>query len=350
MTFCPKCIATGIGSFPHNDAIAACDIILATMPEVPVWPQLIKADFREQMEIQYSEGLPCVVINEAKNRIFIDKNADVPGELERFYENYLAENLDYFKISPEYARGLYEMEKRLLNTKHTSVQYFKTQIIGPITLGLSVFDEKKRAIYYDEMLRDAVVKGIAMKTRWLLRKFNSMGYRQICFIDEPILSAFGSSTYVSVQRTDIVHYLQEVIEAIHDEGALVGIHCCGNTEWPILIDAGVDIISLDAYGFGETIGYYPKRIKQFLEAGGAIAWGIVPTSSKINEETTESLITLLEERIDSLVKKGIDKLLLWEQCIITPSCGTGTLSVELSDKVFTQLANVKATLREKYFS
>lgn len=350
MSFNPKCIATGIGSFPHTDARAACDVILSTIPEVPVWPQLSKIDFREQMEIQYSEGLPCVVFDETKHRIYFNTSGDYTCDLERFYENYIEKNLDYFKISPEFARGLYEMEKRLSKKKLSSIKYFKTHVTGPITFGLSVVDEKKRAIYYDEIFRDAVVKGITMKSRWLLKKFKSLGYSQICFIDEPILSAFGSSTYVSVQRSDVVDYLREVIEAIHEEGALAGIHCCGNTEWTILIDAGVDIISFDAYEFGETIGYYPEQTKEFLEKEGAIAWGIVPTSDKINQETSESLVMQLENKIDSLANKGIDKTLIWERCLITPSCGTGSLSVELSEKVFKQLSKVSSALREKFHS
>lgn len=350
MSFNPQCIATGIGSFPHTDARAACDVILSTIPEVPVWPQLSKIDFREQMEIQYSEGLPCVVFDETKHRIYFNTSGDYTCDLERFYENYIEENLNYFKISPEFARGLYEMEKRLSKTKLSSIQYIKTHVTGPVTFGLSIVDENKRAIYYDEIFRDAVVKGITMKTRWLLRKFKSLGYSQICFIDEPILSAFGSSTYVSVQRSDVVDYLGEVIEAIHDESALAGIHCCGNTEWTILIDAGVDIISFDAYEFGETIGYYPGQTKEFLEKGGAIAWGIVPTSENVIKETTESLVMKLEKNINILANKGIDKTLIWEQCLITPSCGTGTLSVELSEKVFKQLSKVSSALREKFHS
>ena len=345
MSFSPQCIATGIGSFPHTDAGAACDIILSTIPEAPVWPQLSKIDFREQMEIQFSEGLPCVVFDEVKKRIYFDKGGDYTHALERFYQNYLEENLDYFKISPEYAHGLYEMVKRLSGMHLSSIKYLKTQITGPITIGLSVVDENKRAIYYDEIFRDVVVKGIAMKSRWLLDKFKSLGYRQICFIDEPILSAFGSSTYVSVQRSDVVKYMSEVIEAIQKEGALAGIHCCGNTEWTILMDAGADIISLDAYDFGETIGYYPKQTKEFLEKGGAIAWGIVPTSEKVLHETTESIIRLLEQRIENLASKGIERSLLWERCLITPACGTGTRSVELAEKVFTRLSEVRTALR-----
>ena len=116
-----------------------------------------------------------------------------------------------------------------------------------------------------------------------------MREKVICFIDEPILSAFGSSTYVSVKREDVVALISEVIDAVHAEGAIAGIHCCGNTEWSILIDAGVDIVNFDAFGYGETIALYPDAVSRFITGGGLIAWGVVPTSPAIREQTVETL-------------------------------------------------------------
>jgi hypothetical protein len=257
----------------------------------------------------------------------------------------MEENLDHFKISSEYSRGIYAMEKRLSADKSAPIQFFKSQVTGPVTFGLATVDENKRALYYNEVYRDVVIKGVTMKAKWLLDKFKILGRTQLCFVDEPILTGFGSSTYVSVQREDVVRDLNEVVEAVHADGALVGTHCCGNTEWPILIDAGVDIISFDAFEFGDTIAYYPDRTHEFLKNGGVLAWGIVPTSEKISEETADSLIARLKERIAHLASKGIDEDLIWEQCLLTPSCGTGSLPVELSEIVFYTLAEVSRILR-----
>lgn len=345
MAFNPECLATGIGSFPHQDASAACEVILNAVPEIPLWPQLSNIDFREQMEIQFSEGLPCIVLDKARGRMYFDTSGDPSSELEKFYENYMSENLEHFKISADYSRGIYEIEKKLSEKNRSSVKYFKSQITGPFTFGLAVVDENKRAIYYNDVFRDVIVKGTAMKARWLLNKFKALGFDQLCFIDEPILSAFGSSTYISVQRADVVRFLNEVIEAIHKEGALAGAHCCGNTEWPILIEAGVDILSFDAFEFGETIGYYPGQINKFLNQGGVLAWGIVPTSEKINQETADSLLKKLKERVKNLAVKGIDENLIWEKCLLTPSCGTGTLAVNASEKVFHLLSKTSKMLR-----
>ena len=346
MLFEPKCKATGIGSFPHTEAAVVCDLILKYLPEIVLWPQLSNADFREQMEIQFSEGFPCVKLDKDKNRMYFDTNGDPSAALEKFYENVALENLDYFKISPDFSRGIYAMEEKLSAQPVSSIEYFKHQVTGPLTFGLATVDQDKRAIYYNELFRDVIIKGITMKALWLLKRFERPQYKQICFVDEPILSAFGSSTYVSVQRSDVVNCLGEVVEAIHQKGVPVGTHCCGNTEWPLLIDAGVDIISFDAYSFGDTISYYPEQIGSFLEKNGILAWGIVPTSEKIEEETPESLVKRLEEAVANLAGKGIDKDLIWKNCLITPSCGTGSLPPAISEKIFSQLAKVSQLLRD----
>ena len=345
MSFNPQGLATAIGSLPHQSPEAACRVILNSIPEIPIWPQLPATDFRESMEIQYSECLPGVVLDPGGRRMHFDTSGDITSGLEKFYENYMAENLDYFKISPGFSRGIYEMERMLTAQKPAGLRYFKNHVTGPITVGLGRTDENKRSIYYNEMMRDVVVKGTEMKARWMLSRFRELGVPQLCFIDEPILSAFGSSTYVSVQRSDVVQYLRDVIAAVHKEGALAGIHCCGNTEWTILVDAGTDVISFDAFDYGETIAYYSGPIKDYLERGGVLAWGIVPTSAKIAAETPDTLLGRLRSAVDNLAGKGIPKSLIWEKCLVTPSCGTGSLPVDLSEKIFAHLSEVSRRLR-----
>ena len=77
-------------------------------------------------------------------------------------------------------------------------------------------------------------------------------------------------------RDDTVAKLGEVIEAVHAEGALAGVHCCGNTEWPILIDAGVDILNFDAFDYGDTILLYPDNFQGLPESRQAIGFRNCP--------------------------------------------------------------------------
>jgi hypothetical protein len=300
------------------------------------------------MEVQYSEGLPDVVIDREKGRMYIDTTDESYAGISAFMEKIAMDDVDAFAISPEFSKGIYAMETAL-RASGVKRPFVKVQTTGPISFGLTIVDENKRAIYYNDLYKDAVVKGLAMKCRWQIRKFQPFAERVICFIDEPILSAFGSSTYVSVQRDDVVAVLGEVVEAVHGEGAIAGVHCCGNTEWSILMDAGVDIVNFDAFDFGDTIALYPKETKAHLEAGKALAWGIVPTNSeKIRAQSVESLVARFDAAVDNLAQAaGISRDLILRQAFITPSCGTGSLPVADAELVFKLLGETSQALRAR---
>ncbi|MCP4402710.1 MAG: hypothetical protein GY801_36090 [bacterium] len=355
MSLQPKFLATGIGSMPFTDVEHALDVSLSRLPEAPIWPQLPRLGLNEQMEIQYSEGLPSIVIDREKNRMYFDTSVDYSEAFAEFYEAYMLAmdpddgtgDCSALEIGPEFTKGLYAMERRL-QAKEGKLPFVKVQTTGPCSFALTIVDENKRAIYYNEEFRDVVIKALAMKCRWQIQKFQSFADNIICFIDEPILSAFGSSTYVSVKRDDVVEHLSEVIDAVHTDNGLAGIHCCGNTEWSILIDAGVDMVNFDAFEYGETIAMYADSVKTHLERGGMLAWGVVPTSTAIRKQTVDSMMTHLEKMIDNLASKGIDKQLIVEQALITPSCGTGSMEPDDAEKVFEMTDLLSNAMKEKY--
>lgn len=355
MIYKPKFLVTGVGSMPFDDPAYAVDVALANMPEAPFWPQLPKLGMNEQMEVQFTEGMPRAVIDREKSRLYFDTTGDYSDELAEFYENYAAAmdpdegtgDCSALAISRDFAAGIYMLESKLAESGKR-LPVVKVQTTGPCTFSLACVDENKRSLYYNEEFRDMIVKALAMKCRWQIQKFRPYADEIICFIDEPILSAFGSSTYVSVKREDVVSLLSEMVDAVHSDGGVAGIHCCGNTEWSIPIDAGLDMINFDAFQYGETIAMYPEAVKSHLERGGTLAWGIVPTSKAIREQTAQSLSELLEKRIDHLESKGISRQMIVEQSLITPSCGTGSLEPEDAERVFTTAAAVSVMMKSRY--
>ena len=352
MSFEPKFMATAIGSMPFDNADFAVDVSLRTIGEAPIWPQLPKFGMNEQMEIQYSEGMPGAVIDREKQRMYFDTAADTSEAFANFYEKYMAvaeggNDLDFMAISPDFSRGLHAMEKRL-KAEGKKRPVIKVQTTGPCSFALTIVDENKRAIYYNDDFLDMIVKALALKCRWQIRKFKPYAERIICFIDEPILSAFGSSTYVSVKRTDVVARINEVVEAVHADGGLAGVHCCGNTEWSILIDAGVDIVNFDAFEFAPTMVMYADAVKAHLARGGMLAWGVVPTSKAIREQTVESLALKLNEGMKALAAKGIDLQQIARQALITPSCGTGSLDPADAMRVFETLCALSKKMKQQF--
>ena len=351
----PKFLATAIGSAPFDSPGYAVDLILSELPEAPHWPQLPRLGLNEQMEIQFSEHMPCAVIDRGKNRLYFDTSGDYSETFAQFYENYILAmdpeegngDCSAVAVSPAFSRGIQALEEKLLKLG-LKLPFVKCQVIGPCSFALTVVDENKRAIYYNEEFRDVITKTLAMISRWQVQTFKPYAEQVICFIDEPILSAFGSSTYIAVRRDDVISLLKDMIDAVHADGGVAGMHCCGNTEWSIPIEAGVDIVNFDAFQYGETIAIYAEAVKSYLVRGGVLAWGIVPTSTAIREQTVEGLADRLEGMMDHLASKGIEKRLIAEQAMLTPACGTGSLTPEDAELVYSKLAKLSARMKEKY--
>lgn len=339
----PECKATAIGSFPHEEAGAALDDVLKYLTDIPVWPQLPARGFVEGMCPQYSQGLPAVHIEPEEKKIWVDTGADLPAHVEKFYEIYLAEELEPLAVSADYAPGLHEFVDRLQN-RDGEYAAVKGHITGPITWGLTVCDQDQKASFYDDMYKDAMVKALARKAQWQVRFLQKVNPRVIIFIDEPYLQSIGSAA-MALNEDDVAQRLNEVIEDIHKAGALAGIHCCGNTDWSLLARTDTDIVNFDAFQYAEALSLYPRQIGEFLDKDGILAWGIVPSTGDIDDQDADKLINALRRAMSLLEKRGIKQSLLLERALITPSCGGGSLTVPQSRKMLRLTAEVSGILR-----
>jgi hypothetical protein len=155
---------------------------------------------------------------------------------------------------------------------------------------------------------------------------------------------------ISVSRDEVATCFEEVVGAVHDEGGLAGIHVCANADWSLILESDADIISFDAYSFFDKLMLYPDHVKHFIESGGILAWGIVPTlnSDDIEKETVESLVTRWEAQAEVIEALGFDKTAILAQTFITPACGTGSLPLDLANKVLALTRRVSDTLRKKF--
>lgn len=338
--FKPGLRATAVGSMPQADPQAAWEMVNNALPAIPVWPQLPNRSFRENMYVQYSEGFPGVVV-QGEDRIYVDRGRSLDEGLERLYLAYLQNDLDSYAITPQCAAGLHQM----LSADLREAVAVKGQVTGPISWGLSVTDQSRRPILYDEVLADALAKHLRLKAAWEERSLSALNPQTIIFVDEPYLSALGSA-FVSVSRGQVIGLLEEVLAGIQ---GLKGVHCCGNTDWSVLLDTSIDILNFDAYNYAESLSLYPDQVRAFLDRGGIIAWGIVPNEEKgIEAETAESLASRLEEAMGLLVRKGISRDLLSKRCLITPSCGLGGLSPALAGRALQLAASLSSTLRARF--
>ncbi|MDE3089452.1 MAG: methionine synthase [Chloroflexota bacterium] len=352
ISFTPRALATGIGSLPHPDPQDALDLILSSFPAIPFWPQLPHRDFRENMYAQFSEDLVGLKMDLPRESLSAVIDDDTMAGVEVFYARYLENDPALFAVSRDYAAGLYALRERYSMLR--DAKWIKGQVTGPISFGLKVVDQNLRPMLYDDALRDVLVKHLARKAQWQERflsqpceaesKEPSQGLPTIIFVDEPSLALIGASM-VALNRDEVVRDLEEVFSAL---SGLKATHCCGNTDWSLLLETSVNVISFDAYIYAENLALFADHVKRFLDRGGALAWGIVPTvEEQIAAETEDSLVARLDAAIGLLVKKGIDRDLLYERALITPACGLGTLSISAAERAFALTRAVSERVRER---
>jgi len=337
--FKPKCSSTGIGSIPHRNYKRVIDDILNDF-DIPYWPQIFNRGFVENMYVQFAKNMPCLNLDFENEKIFFDTTCNT--NFHNFYERIVNEDFDYFKIPKKYASGFYGFLDRA-----KELEYVKGQTTGPISFGLSVLDQDRKPILYNSAFFEAVVYNLTMKARWQAKNLKEISKNVIMFFDEPYMSSYGSA-YISLEKETALWALNEVLDGVKKEGAITGIHCCGNTDWNLVMSSNADIVSFDAYNFSDRFSLYASDINEFLKKG-CIAWGIVPTSNDIINEDCESLVNKLEHKIEELVDKGINKKLILRKSLITPSCGAGSLYYKAADKVLRLTSEVSGKMKEKYF-
>jgi methionine synthase II (cobalamin-independent) len=308
------------------------------------------------MMIQFTEGMPGLA--EVEDRVYFDTSApDFTEQLTGFYARYLAvaeeddpAALDSFGLSPQYAAGFHEFVARLPEQRTASVA-IKGQVTGPFTLGTNLLDQEGRCAYYDHQLRDVIVKTVALKAAWQIIRLREFGEPVMIFLDEPALLGFGSQTFLTISREDVLGDLNEVAATIHALDGLAGVHCEANTDWSLLMEAELDILDFDAYDHMQVITLYPAELRAFLERGGSLGWGIVPTLDReaAATETLPSLLARFDEGLGRLVSKGFEREVLVRQALITPSCGAGGVLTEpLAERVLGLLHELSASLRGRY--
>lgn len=340
-TFTAGLSTSGIGSLPYTDPVQAVAFVNECGLDIPFWPQLPKRTFLEQMVPQYAEGMPGVIVDSDSQSIRFDEGAKY-DELAGFYSRYLEGGSEGFVMSRDHAAGFHAFLDAARGRSWAAV---KGQVVGPITFANGILNNRKDALYADPDLRDAAVKLLARKAQWQVGLLKSVAGQVIMFVDEPVLAALGSSAYLGISDEDVITQEKEIFDAIRESGGLSGLHVCGNSDWGVLIRTTVDVLNFDAYQYGPRLALYARDVREFLEGGGTIAWGMVPTTAEdLRRETCASLVTRFRAGVDALTAKGIPESLILEHSLLTPCCGCGSLNGDDCRDVFVLLSELRDSL------
>jgi methionine synthase II (cobalamin-independent) len=180
---------------------------------------------------------------------------------------------------------------------------------------------------------------------WQERALSAVSKNTIIFVDEPYLTSLGTA-FVAIPNQQVTTLLEEVFSGIQ---GLKGVHCCGSTDWSLLLKTSTDILHFDAYNYADSLSCYPAEVKAFLDRGSGIAWGIVPNDEDaLAKESLSSLHDRLGEAMAPFTHEGIPFKQLVSQGLLTTSCGLASVSSEAAVRALELLAELSVKLRSKY--
>lgn len=312
--------ATAIGSMPHTDPQVAARVVLQALPDLPAWPQLYQRSPLEHMAPQFAEGITGSRIEE--DRVILE---GMPGE----HDSPL--------LTVERAAGFHA----LLEADLSGVKGLKGQVTGPLTFAhLVAMDDGGRA---EEDLRVArrLAHLLGRLAEWQEIQLRRRTRNTLIMLDEPLLDRALEN-----RRIGPAAVLDLLASTFIWVKGMRGLHSCAPPDWAFLLNLPMQVISFDAYRYGDTTEMAASGIRSFLARGGAIAWGVVPADQpSLDAEHVDSLVDLMARTWGRLVDLGVPRELLERQSMFTPSCGLANLTPQGAEKALTLTSQVAAHFR-----
>lgn len=337
-TFLPGCAPIALGSLGLTDPQKAVDLVLRHFHEFPFWPQLPKRCRSELLIHQVASRAPFLSQSGDPEYLYIGEEAAA------FDFDYRNQSIEKASLDPGHAIGWYAMMDQMNRLSHC-YSYFKSQFPGPFTLASIVRDEERNLIGYQPEVLQSICRFLELHAKWQIESIKEKNLTPILFIDEIVVSKDYFDT-IPLHPAMIEELFSGLVHAIKAEGALVGVHCCADANWSLLIDTDIDIISFDALKYLDGFLKYSDSIKDFIKDGGCISWGVVPSTPPfpIEKEITNHLIHAAEQLEDD----DLSLTQILQQSMISATCGLGMLTPEQTEKNCLLTTSVAHALRKSY--
>lgn len=331
-------LTTAMAVMPHKDVDRALETALSL--DVPFWPQLPLLNYYEDMYVQAAEHFPGIVLD-LENRKLQFSSEKFAREAEETLAHF--DEPDYFDISRTYS----VVYHKFLGLDLSHRPAIRGQLEGPISFGLNVLDQDRRPIIFDDAVRPFMLEFMARRANVQLTRLKGMNPNAFMFIDEPGLQFVfsGISGYGNIAaRQD----METFFGLIHRPR---GVHLCGNPDWDFLLGLDLDVLSLDVYTNGEVFASYARSIRGFLDRGGVLVWGMVPTNMEpFQKEGVESLENRLEAIWSALDARGIDREYLLSRSLLSPAtcCLVNPDGERTVEGAFQMVKSLSERLRNRY--
>ena len=331
MPFVAAGAVTGISSLPLTSIASAIRSIAEFSPEVPFWPQLPQLSKQESI---VGQGLAVVEdLIEPRNEGYGYQVKE--GRLDSVLEIL---HRSSGELTPRNAAGFIAFEEALSSGLFRSAVVVKGQIEGPITLSAYLFHQG-RPFLSDPALFAAIAFHVSQIICWQIDRLKSIGLPVLLFVDEPAL-CLEAPLSNAVSEEERLNALAITLEDARLRGAYAGLHCCAARPFERMCRAKPDIISFDAHE-GLDLFFANWHALDFVNQGGTVAYGIVPTRPGLNASDSASIFV----RWLKAASLAGDPQKFAQRAMITSTCGLGLLDTSSVGESFSVAHSVSKLIR-----
>jgi hypothetical protein len=334
LTLLPPHATTAIGSLPHTQG--ELGLQLALQLDVPFLPEFPQTNPGEFMMASALEGLPGLDFD-AMGMCTVDRRAFEAGAQafgSRLDAALASGDVSSFEPSPlsrwAWRPFLWEVQNRKLALA-------KAQLAGPATVRWGTQLSTGGAVVEDAEVDKQVFRLLMARCLAMVKALRAAGCTPLFYLDEPGLYALDPT---DGQHLLMLAELRLLVVALQREGALVGLHCCGNTRWEALLGLGLDLLSFDVRLSLDALLDVPAPLEAFLAGGGALSLGIVPTDLG-EDANVEELVGATEASFESVLGVSRARAAV-ERSVLTPACGLALRTVIDAERIFEQLRQARA--------
>ena len=332
-----------LGALPYETVEAATKMEAKLFEKMPFLARLPKIDADDDIINRTFENFPGVKIDKHEVILKITSNhyKQRISKLEKAFNHPSLSDLELFGITAPF------MEKYLQMIKKFEPPYAVINLLGPFTISQMLQNAAEGQMLIDKSYRKLFIQGICVKALWMIEKVKEMSPKTdtIIVFEEPLLGQLGDIKRNNEEVTNelVIAMFSRVFEKLHEAGAVVGVQSLDKCDWKIPIAAGADLISFDAYNNPNNLTILPEQIVEFVERGGKINWGIVPT---MNEAMIKSLnIDYLTKRLlstmEGLILAGVPEKYVYNSAMVSLQGDVDNLPILFAEKAIilaTQLA------------
>ena len=302
--------SVGVGSLPHRDpdaaaAFASGEFEIATVPSLPTRSPA------EGMIAQAIAGLPGVSLGQYGSFAIdpVGLTDDTPIETDLSSDAFVG------------LRAFLDLARQV----GVDGSPVKWQFVGPVTLGAALQRAGLRNAQAFTIAADAVRHHVAEISAAVSGALPNSP--QLVVLDEPLLVDLMAPDFPI--PPDVAVDLISTGMAAAPAGVAVGLHSCGPCDVATMLETGPQVISLPV---SEGLVDYAGYLGRFIEAGGVIAWGVLPTAGPLPAKP-DRYWRQLSEIWCALVERGVDASELRRRSMVSPECGLAHHQVSTARRV-----------------